>query len=165
MLVKNLERIKSSCTLNQLGLSNESASKALFKNEAISGLASIYPRNLSYLGIDLRKIEEQCLFENPIAYCEKNKIKQIDLLKLDIEGSELIVLKAFESFFRKKQIKLCQFEVGSANIETRVLFHDFFCFFKDLDYRLGILRPNGKIEPILKYEEKYENMYAYAGFA
>ena len=55
---------------------------------------------------------EQVFIETGKAYCEKNNINQIDLLKIDTEGFEISVLKGFEKDFLKDKVKFIYCEVG-----------------------------------------------------
>ncbi|MDA9930196.1 FkbM family methyltransferase [Alphaproteobacteria bacterium] len=154
-----LEGSQSAVTkLNDFGLSNISAKRTLYKNQDITGIASVHRRDLSYLDISM-DIEEECEFLSPTDYLEQSDVTFINLLKLDIEGEEMNVLRGFETAFRKKIIAVCQFEYGHANLDSRINFKDFFNYFKDVEYDLYILLPTGRIDAIKNYSEKYENYY------
>ena len=81
-------------------------------------------------------------------------------MKLDVEGWELNVLKGLEKSFSKKIIKVCQFEFGYGQLEQRLNFRDFYNFFNGYSYKIGIIKPNGRLNLIPKYDEFYENYYA-----
>jgi FkbM family methyltransferase len=154
----SIRKSKQNFVLNNFGLSGSSGTQILYKDRSISGLASTKKRNLEHLGLNLSK-EELCQFLDPIEYCEKNRIENIDLLKIDTEGAEFEILKAFKSFFQEKKISLVQFEFGHAMLESKLYFRDFFNFFSLFDYRVSILLPNGEVDPIETYDERYENFY------
>ena len=48
----------------------------------------------------------------------------IDLLKLDVEGNELLALKGLSDSI--EYIKIIQFEFGGSNIDSRTYFQDFY---------------------------------------
>jgi len=155
---KKLDKLSKNLILNQFGLSDKNEHVTLYKDKEVSGLASTKKRNLEHLGIDFT-VEEKCEFFDATEYCNKQKVTFIDLLKIDVEGAEFQVLNALKDFFINKKIAMCQFEFGHANIESKLYFRDFFDFFRALDYQLAILLPNGVLEPIEHYEERYENLY------
>jgi hypothetical protein len=69
-------------------------------------------------------------------YCSENSIKQIDLLKIDVEGAELNVLKGSEKMFKEKKIKICVFEFGQTIFDMGHTIEDFKTFFKKHDYKI-----------------------------
>jgi FkbM family methyltransferase len=56
----------------------------------------------------------------------KNKIKKIHLLKIDVEGYELNVLKGLENSLNNNIINIIQFEFNVHNIDNKVFMRDFF---------------------------------------
>ena len=78
----------------------------------------------------------------------KNNI--IDYVKIDVEGHELNVLEGFGKLINN--IGLIQFEFGGANIDTKTYFQDFWYYFKDKDFTLYRIAPDGVI-PIKNYIE------------
>ena len=47
-------------------------------------------------------------------YCQKNSIEEIDLLKIDVQGNEIKVLKGAERMLAKNKIKLIFTEISVA---------------------------------------------------
>lgn len=74
-------------------------------------------------------------------FCAEHKIDQIDLLKIDVEGFELDVLKGAENLIKSKKIRYIQFEFNANNLISRTTLRDF----EDLleDYNLYRLMSNG----------------------
>jgi FkbM family methyltransferase len=58
------------------------------------------------------------------AYCEAGGIDRIDLLKIDVEGHELSVLRGFDRLLSGGRVRAVQFEYGWASIYTKSLLHD-----------------------------------------
>lgn len=67
-------------------------------------------------------------------FSTEHKIDRVHLLKIDTEGHEMEVLKGFESFIRNNKVDLIQFEFNEMNIESRVLFKDFWDFLPNYDF-------------------------------
>ena len=53
-------------------------------------------------------------------------------------------------------IKLVQFEFGGCNLDTRTNLQDFFYFFKEFNFVIGLVRPRRRIQSLEKYDEFYE---------
>jgi hypothetical protein len=77
----------------------------------------------------------------------------IDIVKIDVEGHELSVLKGFGQAIL--HTKIIQFEFGGCNIDTRTYFQDFWYFFKERNFSLYIITPLG-LSKIEKYIESLE---------
>jgi FkbM family methyltransferase len=75
------------------------------------------------------------------AYCAQHGVERIDLLKLDVEGHEMPVLRGFERGLREARVRAVQFEYGHANIFTRTLLLDFHQHLEALGYEVGKVFP------------------------
>lgn len=53
-------------------------------------------------------------------YCGREQIDRIDLLKIDVEGAELDVLRGSESLLRARAVGCCVFEFGATTLEYGV---------------------------------------------
>lgn len=116
-------------------------------------------RDLDYANIDFT-ITEKVELKKGDDYVAENKIGIIDLIKIDVEGWEMPVLLGLGNTFKNKQVKYCQFEFAHAHIERRENFRDFFNFFKNYNYSIGVIKPNGKINIIESYNEFCEHYFA-----
>lgn len=76
----------------------------------------------------------------------------VDLLKVDVEGHELAVLKGAEQTLDRT--KAVQFEFGVANVESRTFFRDFFDLLSPA-FDLHRLVRDGLV-PLPRYEARYE---------
>lgn len=76
-------------------------------------------------------------------YCELNKVSHIDFLKLDVEGSEYLVLEGFNEMLSKNRITLIQFEYGYINGDSKFLMKDYFKLFEKYGYVITRLSRKG----------------------
>jgi FkbM family methyltransferase len=74
-------------------------------------------------------------------YVERHGIERIALLKIDVEGGELAVLRGFRRALDRGAIAAIQFEYGRINAANRTLLRDFYDLLEPLGYRLGKLFP------------------------
>ena len=155
LLCKNAEGY-SNVTLNNLGLGKQAGEFELFYDMPGSGLASLSRRRLDHFGIDF-KYSERVRIDTIDEYCRLNSIQIIDLLKLDVEGHELDVLRGGQQMFSKGKIKMVSFEFGGCNIDARTYFQDLYYFFKENGMnKIFRITPSGFLMPIFDYKEIYE---------
>lgn len=70
-------------------------------------------------------------------FVKKQKIKQIDLLKIDAEGHEYQVLQGAKKAIKEKKIKIIQFEFNEMNVFSKKFMIDFIKLLPNYDfYRL-----------------------------
>ena len=87
-------------------------------------------------------------------YCSEHDIQTIDLLKMDVEGYELKVLKGADKMIKSGRIKLIQFEFG-AQSEEKYSLKDFFDVLSD-NYQICRILKHG-YHPI-RYHHYFEIM-------
>jgi len=92
-------------------------------------------------------------------YCKNNSIKHIDLLKIDVEGHELSVLKGAKKMLKAGAIDKIQFEFGYASIYSRTFLRDFFEYLLPLRYEIYKIKQLG-LERIIYSPEEERCPYA-----
>lgn len=152
LLNKNIEGHPNIKTYN-FGFGEKEGAVTIYANEASSPLASCFNRDIAHLGVDMGYAEEIPVRRLDI-FCSENGISSIDLLKIDVEGGELGVLKGAGSLIGSGAIKLIQFEFGICNIDSRTFFKDFF-FLLDPHYRIYRILKDG-LEEVTSYSERDE---------
>ncbi len=136
-----------------LALSDETSQANLFSNELGSGLGSLTKRRLDHFNIafDTKEIIRTIRFED--YWIQQLQSRQLDMVKIDVEGHELSVLKGFGKAVNATRV--FQFEFGGCNIDTRTYFQDFWYFFTENRFDIYRVTPFGS-ERIALYEESNE---------
>lgn len=166
--VSHLERLRqnlgthAAVTICAYGLGAEAAELPLYEDQDISGLASLTQRRLDHINIKMEAVETVKI-RTLDSVLDETGVSSIDLLKMDVEGHELSVLKGATDAMDRRLIKLVQFEFGGCNLDTRTTLQDFFYFFKSYDFSIGLVQPQGRVQPIAHYDEFYEQ-YRTANF-
>ena len=138
-----------------VALSDSEGEADLYKDKAVSGLASLTRRRLSHHGIDMALTERvQCRTLDGIV--AERSIAHIDLLKIDVEGHELAVLHGGAKTIDAGVVDRIQFEFGGCNLDTRTTLQDFFYFFQTAGFVLHVVGPRA-LNPIREYNELYEH--------
>ena len=73
------------------------------------------------------------------------------------------MLKGATNAFQDRRINLVQFEFGGCNLDTRTSLADFFHFFKERAFTIGLIQPSGRIQMLSRYDEFFEQ-YRTANF-
>jgi len=154
---KLTERITPSqkIILNNFALGKKEETAELFYEKEGSGFASLTKRRLEHFDINFNK-SERIQIKTVDSYCTLKDIKNIDLLKIDVEGHELDVLEGSAKMFEKNVVRMVSFEFGGCNIDTRTYYQDFFYFFKDQKMDIHRIIPSGKLIPMNDYREIQE---------
>ena len=97
-------------------------------------------------------------------FCNKNNIKEIDFLKIDVEGGELEVLKGAKDMINDGKIKIISFEFNFLNAIMGIHMEDFRKLLIDYDfYRIcpkGLLKLNFSGKKIYTEIYGYQNIIA-----
>ncbi len=107
--------------LNNCALGESNMKGMLFVPDSKDSLGSVHKRRVFSEEVEIQTIRIQTLD----TYISENGIEGIDLLKLDVEGHELSVLKGALQTIGSKAIRNIQFEFGGCNIDSRTFFRDF----------------------------------------
>jgi FkbM family methyltransferase len=141
--------------LDNVALGGEVSERMLHYDVAGSELSSLYPRKIEHHDIRMSG-SEQVRVETLDVYCSQRGIDWIDLLKLDVEGHELEVLRGGAEMFKRRQIAMVSFEFGGCNVDSRTFLRDFFYFFADHGMSLARVNAFGGLQPIPRYDEALE---------
>ena len=78
-------------------------------------LQPIKDANQFWKGIHLTQKEVEVDVTTIDSYCQKQNIKSIDILKIDVQGNEINVLKGAKQMLKEKRIKLIFTEISIAH--------------------------------------------------
>ncbi len=92
------------------------------------------------------------------SFAKAQKVKNISLLKIDVEGLELEVLKGASELLKDKKIELIQFEFNQMHVFQRVFFKDIVDLLSD--YKLYRLSKNGLL-PLGQYSPVTHEIFAF----
>ena len=149
---------------NNFGLSSFKKEAKLYVIEDESGCNSLYRRQglEDVNDLNVQKKEEIVQLDTLDNYCLKKEIKNIDFVKIDVEGHELEVLKGMSNMLAEKKIKIIQLEYGGTFIDANILLKDIFIFLKKYDYKLYQIYPK-KVKLIERYLQILDN-FRYKNF-
>lgn len=141
--------------LNNKGLGKKAGLFPFYTDSPGSGTASLTKRKLDHVGVDFH-YSEDVLIDTLDDYCRVNNIKEIDLLKIDVEGHEFDVLEGSREMLKREKIKMVSFEFGGCNIDTRIFLKDFYYLLKEFGFLLYRITPSGYFFSLDNYSEKLE---------
>lgn len=150
------EPARENVRLNQFALGSLPGTRNAFLFGDADGGNSFYRRNTLVGETRMQLIEERVSVRTLADYCEANGIERIDLLKIDVEGHEIEVLRGGRRLFEKRAIRAVQFEYGGTFVQPRVLLGDCFEFFAEYDYLLYKVFPK-ELRPVRVYDERLES--------
>lgn len=128
--------------LNKKAVSKINGTAEIFYDKPLSGLASLYKRNLQAYSIsmDHSEIVETIRLDS---YIEKKGINHINLLKIDIEGHEMAAFEGLGSCLNGDFIDFVQFEYGGANLDSHTSLIDLYDLFERSGFKLAKVLPGG----------------------
>ena len=127
----------------------------LYTDQPGSGMASLYDRDLNAFGIKFNS-SEVVNVQRLDDWVSNNCITP-DYIKIDVEGSELSVLRGGINTLRN--VKAVQFEFGGTAIDAKTYFKDY-SLFNQLNFIIYRYTPTGllKIDTYSESEEIFEFM-------
>ena len=152
MLTSALEG-NENITLNNFGLSDEKSESLLYYDKAGSGLASLYKRQVDYHDSYFEESETVAL-DTLDNYMAAKNIAFVDLLKIDVEGNELKVLRGASRSLADGKIGAIQIEFGECDLDSRIFIRDFWNLLSK-DFHMYRIMRNGLLE-IKQYNERME---------
>ncbi len=133
--LNNLATHDANLTVNQLALTDHIGTEILHINRssATNSLLQTDKRGADFWERDLIETYDHVHVETITinSYCHQHKIDQIDILKLDIQGSELAALKGAETLLKRGSITLVYTEALIApTYKNQTSFHDLISYLK-----------------------------------
>ncbi|WP_413171767.1 FkbM family methyltransferase [Anabaena azotica] len=124
----------------QLSVSNLTGHQQFFvyKDSQLNSLSAIDSQSDRYMlslsdSVEYTKVESITLDE----FCEREKIKEIDILKMDIQGSELLALQGAVGLLKKQEISLIYLEIFFGQLyDHQANFHEINKLLQEYNYIL-----------------------------
>lgn len=108
--------------LNQIGLGDADGIADLNVVAEASGLNSLYVRENVSAGRTCTT--ETIMIGTVDSYCARNAIDRIDLMKIDVEGHELAVMKGMTQMLSEGRVRTIQFEYGGCALDAGITLRD-----------------------------------------
>ncbi len=143
----NLALSNKSGILNLYDYSGQQTNHATFNKEIL---------NTDDINMQIVKIKQDSISN----FNKKNKIKNINFLKIDVEGLEYKVMLGAKKYL--KSINFIQFEFNKMNIYSKVRFKDFYDLLNP-NFNLYRIYQNGLL-PIKKYEPLTQEIYEFQNY-
>lgn len=147
--ILNEKQFFGKVVLNQLALGETQGRLRLYQGDVFSSFHHSSFNDNGVVDVEVDTLDN---------YCRINNITRIDLLKIDVEGHELSVLKGASNLLSNYCVRNIQFEFGSPALAARVYFkdiYDYLCSFENCQiYKVT----NRGLIFIEKYEESLEHI-------
>ena len=147
--------------IENYALSDFSGKAKLYSNNESDTLATLNKRIEKNRGRNFSREEEIEVIRFSNYWNDVLNNRNIDLLKLDIEGSEIKVIKDLES--KLNNIYLIQFEFGESNIGSRTFFKDFWDILNENNFLIYRYTHKNFLIAIKEYTE-YDEFFRYTNF-
>ena len=123
---------------------NEDGSMVTAYKDTISNIFTFAGQPDEKIVCEMTSIDEFC----------GTSISHINLLKIDVEGHELEVLKGAVKMIRENKIEVIQFEFNEFNIFSRSFMYDYYKVLPQ--YKFYRIMPQNKLYPLGNYSSSHE---------
>lgn len=143
----------SNVRLNKVGLGEREAELDLNVIGGASGLNSLYIRH----GIPAARNSEteKIVVYSIDSYCRDHAVDRLDLVKIDVEGHELAVMKGMTRMLSERRVSTIQFEYGGCALDAGVTLRDIWQFLEPFGFRFYKLHRTGP-RPVAEYHPALE---------
>jgi FkbM family methyltransferase len=154
-------RVGSVARTYRLALSDRDGEAEMYAPPGADTLTSLHARDLRHVGLPAVAPVEMVTVRRLDTFVAEEGLASIDLLKLDVEGHELAVMRGAGDWLTDGRISAIQFEFGGTALDARVFFRDIFYLLHEQYDVLRILRDG--VAPVERYRERDE-IFTYANY-
>lgn len=155
-LVQNTEHENDRIIPVNIAMSSKEGEVTLYTDPSKNAVDSLY----FFDNVQYKHTDSKLVYCGTVdAWCEKNNIDHIDMLKIDTEGNDLEVIKGARRMINEGRIGVIQFEFGLLNTYSHSYLYDFAQFLNPFGYELYKIKPLG-LEKVM-YPEYERTIYAY----
>lgn len=160
ILAPQLQALNSSkIEVVNVALSNRTGSATLYASRPGSGSASLKLRDLRHRGRIHGSVRETVDIVTLDEFAAERGIDRIDFLKMDVEGHELSVLHGARGLLKACRIRALAFEFGSANVDARTFFRDYWYLLTEAGFLIWRVVPGGRLLEIERYGSELESFF------
>lgn len=124
---------------------------------AEGSLASLHRRRLDHLGLPGSVAAAETVPVTTLdAFVAREGLTRVDLVKMDVEGHELAVLRGAEGLLRARAVGAIAFEFGDAALDAGTRFRDLWDLLTAHGFHIGRVVPPGRLLPIRRYTADLE---------
>lgn len=146
-----------SLELHNVAVADRNGSSTLYSKGSLWGGASLVP-----LYVDAFHLKKDVELITLDSFTSSREIRP-DIIKIDVEGAEMLVLKG--AINTLPHVSIVQFEFSDLQMASKLYFRDFFDLFSSVGFKLGRVTPAGmaQINVYDPLEESYRttNFIAY----
>ncbi|MGB6306662.1 MAG: FkbM family methyltransferase [Steroidobacteraceae bacterium] len=150
-LAENLNPWGSPVVINDFGLGANNGSVQINFDQSVHTISSKFPLIYS----DASPCVVTARISTGDTYLRAAEIRQVAMIKIDVEGMEMEVLRGFSDSFDQGMISAVQFEHGRSHVLSGHNLRDFVSFFEQVGFDVYEMFPNKLIK--LEYKFSKEN--------
>ena len=136
VISKKTKEVYPYIVMNECCLSNLNGMIDIYIPMWSSGLPSVINRPVfKQLNQEITKLNVRTTTID--SYCLENNIKNIDFIKIDVEGAEKLVLEGAYNMLKNRKIKCGIFEIGSTLEDAGTSADEICNFLKNFGYKLN----------------------------
>jgi FkbM family methyltransferase len=157
--------LSPSVTLSNLALSNAVGFRKFVlynKSTQLTQLSGFYQRPAVEQSLNMAATFLTVPTDTIDHFCKEHAITQIDFLKIDTEGAELIVLQGALDMLQQNKIKTIQFEYGGTYLDSQTTLRQVYELLSQNGYTIFRIILDGLIQ-IEKWHDELEN-YQYSNY-
>lgn len=134
-----VDRVGERASVHRLGLSDVPGTASLHVVRPGSGINSLVPFAGARTDVECEQVD----VDTVDAFCERHGIDRVSLVKVDVEGHDLAVIRGAMGMLGREAIGAIQFEYNWRWVDSRSFLKDVFDSVAPTAYRIAKVTPHG----------------------